>query len=100
MAFDTNMSRWMMASCRTWFDAKRLNNALIFYEYTRHKQLVDSTTGITAQQYAEFRFNGPDYRKVTSNEEWYFVQLNLMCTQDLNEGDSDQMDEFIGNIYP
>ena len=99
MAFDPNISRWLLASCRAWFDSHRLNNATLFYEYTRHKQLENPTTGLVIQQYGEFRLNGPDHRKVTHNEEWYDIVINVLCTQDLNEGQSDEIDEFIGNIY-
>ena len=98
MAYDPNMSRWIMASFRTWFDATKLNEIPIFYEYTRHKNITQNETMPEAQQYAEFRLNGPFYSKVTAIEEYYDVMLNVIVTQDLNEGKADEMDMLIGSI--
>ena len=92
------MNRWIMASCRTWFDTKKLGDLTVFWEYSRHKQIQQQKQEL--QSYAEFRLNGPDYRRVSGNEEWYDVTINVLLTQNLNEGDSEAMEFLIGQVVP
>jgi hypothetical protein len=98
--FDPNMSRWIMASCRTWFETNKQNNIPIFYEYTRHKNITQNETKHEIPQYAEFRLNGPDYRQISANEVWYNIEINVLCSQTLIEGQADVMEMLIGSIYP
>lgn len=98
MAYDPNMNRWIMASCRTWFENNKLNDIKIFYEYTKHKDIDDHTTKYEIQQYGEFRMDGPDYKQITKNEQWYDVIINVLVTQTLNEGNSDEVELLIGSI--
>lgn len=97
--FDPNMSRWIMASCRNWFETNKLNAIPIYYEYTRHKNITQNETKREVPQYAEFRLNGPDYKQVTANEVWYSVELNLLCSQSLVEGQADLIEKLLGSIY-
>ena len=99
VVFDPNMSRWIMASCRVWFETNKLNNVPIFYEYTRHKNITQNNTVVPASQYAELRLDGPYYRQITANEAWYNVDINVLCTQDLKEGQADLIESLISSIY-
>ncbi len=91
MSYNLNMNRWIMASCRTWFENNKQNNIKIFYEYFKHKD-------VTEQQYAEFRLNGPDYQLITKSEGRYDVDINLLVTQVLNDGNTDEIELLIGSI--
>ena len=96
---DPNMPRWIMASCRTWFNAHVQNGVKIFWEYTRHKDVTDKKTGQAIKRYAEFRLNGPFYTLKTSNECWYDVDINVLLTQNLTQGASDEIEDLIGSLF-
>ena len=99
--FDPNMPRWIMASCRQWFETNKGDTDLkIFYEYTRHKDITQGETRPEIPRYAEFRLNGPDYRKISGNEESYTIEINVLLSQTLIEGQADLMDQLAGLLTP
>jgi hypothetical protein len=100
MARDPNMPRWIMASCRQWFETNKLNGISIFYEYTRHKNIDQNETVHQLPQYAEFRLNGPDYKRLSGNEETYSIEINVLLSQDLIEGQADTMEYLISYLMP
>jgi len=94
---DPNIVRWIVASCRTFFNTRKGNYPL-FFENTGPKKLQDAQ-GNPIASYAEFRVNGPYYRKITTTEEFYDVELNVLCHTGINNTDSDEIERMLGTYF-
>lgn len=86
-----DLPRWIMASARDFF--KENSHFPLFFEHTGDKTLKGPIT-----KYAEFRLDGPFATKVTKNETYYDIEINILCIATLNESYADDLEEVLGDF--
>lgn len=91
-----DMPRWIMASCRVFFDQRR-GRWPMFFMHTAQKDLKkDSGQAITS--YFEFRLDGPYIQQLTANETRYTIEINILCIANVDPKFSDQMEMMLGQM--
>lgn len=88
------MVRWIVASCRKYFDSNR-GDVPLFYENTGPKRMLDSS-GKPLKSYAEFRIDGPYYRRLSAYETYYDIDLNVLCHTGIDTLYSDEIERMLG----
>jgi hypothetical protein len=96
LALDPNMVRWIVASCRVFFAARRGSYSL-FFENIGPKDLKD-IHGQSIPLYGQFRIDGPYIHTPTKNEIWYDVEINILCQSVIDNRDSDLIEQMIGTF--
>lgn len=94
VAFDPNWTRWIFASCRKYFN-DRVGNFKLFYIPT------DDKNGLAT--YGELRINGPEAKRLSSNEWRLEILINVLISADMNNQDTDLIFKSCGiiqNIMP
>lgn len=89
-----DMVRWIVASCRYFFNERR-NSIPLFFENTGPKTLLDSQ-GYPTKTYAEFRIEGPYFKQNNAVEVQYDVIINILVHTGINVIDSDEIERALG----
>jgi len=91
-----DMPRWIMASCRSFFTQRRGAWPMFFMHLTQKD--LQKNTGQAILSYFEFRLDGPYIQQLTSNEDRYTIEINVLCISNVDAKYSDEIEKMLGQM--
>ena len=91
-----DLPRWIMSSCRTYFDQRR-GRWPMYFMHQAQKDLKKGH-GQAVVSYFEFRLDGPYIQTMTSNETKYTIEINILCISNVDNKFTDEMEMMLGQM--